>query len=44
MFNLIIAVACAYFARLAFDEGRDSLGWLNLLLSAANAALFMTTV
>jgi hypothetical protein len=41
MLNLIIALACAYFAKLAFDEDRNFGGWLNLVLSAANFAFFM---
>jgi hypothetical protein len=44
MLNLIIAAACAYFAKLSFDEDRNFSGWLNLVLSAANFALFIVNL
>jgi hypothetical protein len=44
MLNLIIAMACAYFAKRTFDEGDNFSGWLNLMLSAANFAFFMVTL
>ncbi len=41
MLSLIIVIGCAWFSREAFREGRNFMGWLNLVASAANAALFM---
>ena len=44
MLNLIIVIACAYFAKRNFDAGDNFSGWVNLVLSAANCALFMATL
>jgi uncharacterized protein (UPF0333 family) len=44
MLNLIIAIACAYFAKRNFDAGDNFSGWLNLAISAANAAFFMVVL
>jgi hypothetical protein len=44
MLSLIIAIGCAYFAKRTFDEGDNFSGWLNLVLSAANFALFMVNL
>jgi hypothetical protein len=44
MISLILAIGCAWFSREAFLEGRNSVGWLNLVLSAANAGIGMASI
>lgn len=42
--NLIFAVILAWMAKNAFDDGRDMHGWLGLIFSAANFALWLSYV
>jgi hypothetical protein len=44
MLNLIIVIGCAYFAKRAFEQGDNFSGWVNLVVSAANYALFMVAL
>jgi hypothetical protein len=42
--NLFIAVMCALLARTAFEQGRNTAGWVGLVASAGNAAVVMAAV
>jgi len=44
LINLLVAYVCWKFAVGNFEEGRDSMGWFNIVASAANAASFAASV
>ena len=42
--NLFLAVMCALLARTAFEQSRNTAGWVGLVASAVNAAAVMAAV
>lgn len=44
MFNLAVAGFCAWSSWESFKAGNERWGWINLVLSALNAAVFLAGV
>lgn len=44
MFNLVVAGLCAWSSHHSFRQGNTRWGWLNLVLSALNFAMFLAGV